>query len=76
MELSSLIVPNNKKHFVVVFIGLVLIFKIALITAANEKSQVRYKWSNFDIIFLRSCEKFCNFNFLMMLYLDLHGAFG
>ncbi|CAD5316430.1 unnamed protein product [Arabidopsis thaliana] len=39
MELSSLIVPNNKKHFVVVFIGLVLIFKIALITAANEKSQ-------------------------------------
>ncbi|VYS50158.1 unnamed protein product [Arabidopsis thaliana] len=40
MELSSLIVSNNKKHFVVVFIGLVLIFKIALITAANEKSQI------------------------------------
>ncbi|CAH8257151.1 unnamed protein product [Arabidopsis lyrata] len=40
MELSSLIALNNKKHVVVVFIGLVLIFNIALITAANEKSQI------------------------------------
>ncbi|XP_010470495.1 PREDICTED: subtilisin-like protease SBT3.16 isoform X1 [Camelina sativa] len=40
MGLSSLIVSNNEKHFVVLFIGLVLIFKIALITAANEDNQI------------------------------------
>ncbi|EOA34423.1 hypothetical protein CARUB_v10021953mg [Capsella rubella] len=38
--LSSLIVSNNYKHFVVLFIGLVLIFNIALITSANEESQI------------------------------------
>lgn len=56
MGLSSLIVSNNKKHFVVVFIGLVLIFNIALITAANEESEVRYKLSNFSLFIMRNCE--------------------
>ncbi|CAH2065669.1 unnamed protein product [Thlaspi arvense] len=40
MELSSLIVSNSRKHIVVLFIGLVCILKIALISAANEESQI------------------------------------
>ncbi|VVB09085.1 unnamed protein product [Arabis nemorensis] len=40
MGLSSLIVSNNRKHIVVVFIGLVLTLKIALISAVNEESQI------------------------------------
>ncbi|CAA7046651.1 unnamed protein product [Microthlaspi erraticum] len=38
MELSSLIVSNNRKHILVVFIGLVCISKIAL--ASAEESQI------------------------------------
>ncbi|CAH8319524.1 unnamed protein product [Eruca vesicaria subsp. sativa] len=40
MGLSSLTVSNNRKHIVVVFIGLVFIFKIALISCANQESQI------------------------------------
>ncbi|CAH2065670.1 unnamed protein product [Thlaspi arvense] len=40
MKLSSLIVSNNRKHIVVLIIGLVCILKIALISAANEESQI------------------------------------
>lgn len=62
MGLSSLIVSNNRKHTVVVFIGLVLTLKIALISAVNEESQVRYKLSIFAF-FIRQSRKGRGFNF-------------
>uniref|UniRef100_M4CIW9 Uncharacterized protein n=1 Tax=Brassica campestris TaxID=3711 RepID=M4CIW9_BRACM len=40
MGLSSLTVSNNRKHIVVVFISLVFILKIALISCANQESQI------------------------------------
>ncbi|XP_024006608.1 subtilisin-like protease SBT3.16 [Eutrema salsugineum] len=40
MELSSLIVSNNRKQIVVLFIGLACFLKIALTSAANEESQI------------------------------------
>ncbi|KAG2322068.1 hypothetical protein Bca52824_015281 [Brassica carinata] len=40
MGLSSLTVSNNRKHIVVVFIGLIFILKIALISCANQESQI------------------------------------
>lgn len=49
--MSSLIVSN--KHILVVFIGLVIILKIASISEANEESQVRCKLSNSSFLILQ-----------------------
>lgn len=53
--MSSLIVSN--KHIIVVFIGLVIILKIASISAANEESQVRFKLSNSAFLFCTQKKK-------------------
>ncbi|KAF8101001.1 hypothetical protein N665_0212s0041 [Sinapis alba] len=40
MGFSSLIVSNHRKHIALVFICLVLILKIALVSSANQESQI------------------------------------
>lgn len=51
MWLSSPTVSNSRNHIVVVLIGLVFVSKLALISCANQESQVCYQLRTFFSIF-------------------------